>query len=90
MYSPEWLLDFTLYEILVQCEHNDVDAFAHEAPDEPLVVALRQASLDGGGAAPGASESNLAAKGGTRPPSTGTGSTSPCPTSTAETTVAPD
>ena len=74
MYSPEWLLDFILYEILVQCEHNDVDAFAHEAPDEPLVVDLRQASLDDD----------------THQPSSGTGSTSPCPTSTAETTVAPD
>ena len=88
MYSPEWLLDFILYEIIVQVEHNDVDAFAHEAPDEPLVAALRQTSLDSGGA-PGASVSNLASEDGTHQPSTGTGSTSPCPTSTAETTVAP-
>ena len=89
MYSPEWLLDFILYEILVQCEHNGVDAFAHEAPDEPLVAALRQASLGGGGAAPGASVSNLAPEDGTHQPSTGTGSTSPCATRTAETSVAP-
>ena len=88
MYSPEWLLDFILYEIIVQVEHNDVDAFAHEAPDEPLVAALRQTSLDSGGA-PGASVSNLASEDGTHQPSTGTGSTSPCPTSTAETTGAP-
>ena len=88
MYSAEWLLDFILYEIIVQVEHNDVDAFAHEAPDEPLVAALRQTSLDSGGA-PGASVSNLASEDGTHQPSTGTGSTSPCPTSTAETTVAP-
>jgi len=88
MYSPEWLLDFILYEIIVQVEHNDVDAFAHEAPDEPLVAALRQTSLDSGGA-PGASVSNLASEDGTHQPSTGTGSTSPCPTTTAETTVAP-
>ena len=88
MYSPEWLLDFILYEIIVQVEHNDVDAFAHEAPDEPLVAALRQTSLDSGGA-PGASVSNLAPEDGTHQPSTGTGSTSACPTSTAETTVAP-
>ena len=88
MYSPEWLLDFILYEIIVQVEHNDVDAFAHEAPDEPLVAALRQTSLDSGGA-PGASVSNLASEDGTHQPSTGTGSTSPCPTTTAETTGAP-
>jgi len=88
MYSPEWLLDFILYEIIVQVEHNDVDAFAHEAPDEPLVAALRQTSLDSGGA-PGASVSNLALDDDTHQPSSGTGSTSPCPTSTAETTVAP-
>ena len=88
MYSPEWLLDFILYEIIVQVEHNDVDAFAHEASDGALVAALGRASLDGGGAL-GASVSNLAPEDGTHQPSTGTGSTSPCPTTTAETTVAP-
>ena len=88
MYSPEWLLDFILYEIIVQVEHNGVDAFAHEAPDEPLVAALRRASLDGGGAL-GTSVSNLASEDGTLQPSTGTGSTSPCATRTAETSVAP-
>ena len=84
MYSPEWLLDFILYEILVQVEHNGVDAFAHEASDGALVAALGRASLDGDGA-PGASVSNLALDDDTHQPSSGTGSTSPCPTSTADT-----
>jgi len=95
MYSFDWILDFILYEIVVQVEHQGVDASAHDeglASVEPLAAALEGASLSGGGAhdsrveLSGATGSNVAPEGGARPPLTGTGSTSVRPT--AETSVA--
>ena len=78
MYSPAWILDFILYEIVVQVEYQGVDASAY---DEPLAAALEGASLYGGGPHGslvelfGATGSKVAAEGGARPPSTGTSST---------------
>ena len=55
MYSFDWILDFILYEIVLQIEHQGVDAFLqveHEglASDDPLAAALEGTSLYGGGA----------------------------------------